>query len=368
MKIKRVAIITEFLYNFGGIEKSILELTKGLKEKNIEYDIHCGLYDQDKTFGDFKSMNVNTFTSNKKAAGIHSLWLRWKFSKLKLTGYDGYIFFGFHSIAAAKHNHPNVIWETGPLSYLYLGHDAGVKKGIKKTVKDIYLKLLKNIDQRNIKGVDHIFSLGQWSNRTMTKAYPDKPNEILFQPIDIKKYNVSNKGTYYLSLTRLKKKVDIVIKAFQKMPDKELHVYGNGSKEDKKKINELATGYPNIKIMGFADEKDLPGIFGNCIAAISINPNEDFTMVLMEALAAGKPGISVNPDINTKEQIVMSKTGILIKDYSSGDIVNAVKRIDSNNAYVLKQCCIERAKEFSRDNYITTILDRLEKNQKVYIV
>jgi len=368
MTIKKVAIITEFLYNFGGIEKSILELTKGLEEKNIEYDIYCGLYDKDKTFEDFKSMNVKFFTSRKKSAGIHSLWLRWKFSKLKLEGYDGYIFFGFHSIAAAKYHHPNVIWEQGPLSYLYLDHDAGVKSGIKKIFKDIYLKLLKNIDQRNIKGVDHIFSLGQWSNKTLKESYPDKPNEILFQPIDIKKYNISNKGKYYLSLTRLQKKVDIVIKAFQKMPDKELHVYGNGSEEEKRKINELADGYSNIKIKGFADEKDLPSIFGNCIAAISINPNEDFTMVLMEALAAGKPGISVNPDINTKDQIVKNTTGVLIKDYSSDDVANAVKELSVDDAYVLKPFCIKRAKGFSRDNYVTTILKRLEKNQKVYIV
>jgi len=365
MTIKRVAIITEFLYNFGGIEKSILELTKGLKEKNIEYDIYCGLYDKEKTFDDFKHMNVRTFTSQKKSAGLHSLWLRWKFSRLKLSGYDGYIFFGFHSIAAAKHNHPNVIWEQGPLSYLYLGYDAGIKIRFKKIIKNIYLKILKNIDQRNIKGVDHIFSLGQWSNKKLTEAYPNMPNEILVQPIDIKKYNISNPGTYYLSLTRLQKKVDQVILAFQKLPDKELHVYGNGSEEDKKKITKLASGYPNIKIKGFADEKDLPNIYGNCIAGISLNPDEDFTMCLMEALASGKPGISINPDKNTKHQITVEKTGILIKNYSPEDIANAVRKLDQLSAYKLKTDCKERSKSFSRENYVKVILDRLEKNQKV---
>ena len=162
--MQKVAIITEFLNNFGGIEKSIIELTKELSKRNIKYDIYCGLFEGNKTFSDFDRMNITYFQYKKLPAGIQSLYLRYKFSKLKLTGYDGYIFYGFHSIAAAKNNHPNIMWSQGPLSYLYMNDDAGIKKGPKKALADIFRYILRKIDQRNIKHVDELFSLGNFSN------------------------------------------------------------------------------------------------------------------------------------------------------------------------------------------------------------
>jgi len=364
MTIKKVAIITEFLFHFGGIEKSILQLYNGLKARGIEVDIYCGLYDPSKTYDEFKEIDIKSFTSEHKSAGYHSIWLRQQFSKLKLSGYDGHILFGFHSLAAAENNHPNVIWEQGPLSYLYLDYDAGIKKGIKKFLKDLYLKRLRSIDQQNIKGVDHIFSLGPWSNRKLKEAYPDRDNEILFQPVDINKYNINVLGLYYLSIGRLGKHVDKVVKAFQKMPDKQLHVYGAGSEEEKAEINALAKGYPNIHILGFAEEKDIPKIFGNCIAAIGINIEEDFHMGLMEALASGKPSISINLDPNIKENIVMGPTGVLIKSADPDTISKAVQLLNKEVSYGMRYACKERAKDFSCDHFVDTILKRLE-NQKV---
>ena len=140
-----------------------------------------------------------------------------------------------------------------------------------------------------------------------------------------------------------------------------MHVYGSGSAEEKEKINAMAKGYSNIHIMGFADDKDLPTIFGKCIAAIGINPDEDLLMGIMEAMASGKPGISINPDKNCTERVLLQKTGILIKDES--DLCDAVKMLNSKMAHEMRFACKERSKLFSSDNYINTILSKLE-NQK----
>ena len=359
MAIKRIAIITEFLFHFGGIEKSIIELTKGLKEKGIKYDIFCGLYDPSKTFSNFQSMNVKSFTSKKFPAGLHSFYLRWKFSRLKLECYDGYVFFGFHSFAALRKHHPNVVWEQGPLAYLYLDDDAGVKGGVKKIIANSFKSVLRYIDQKNARWIDTLFSLGAVSNKGLNEAYPNIKNEILFQPVDINKYNICNKGKYYLSLARLNKNVDKVVTAFQSMPDKELMVYGSGSEEEKQKINDLAKDYSNIHVMGFAEESDLPEIYGNCIAALAMNPKEDFTMNLMEALASGKPGISINPDDKDISDLHAGTTGYLIKEATVENISAAVKLLTADKAYKMKDACKEKAKGYSRERYVDAILGKI---------
>jgi len=205
-----------------------------------------------------------------------------------------------------------------------------------------------------------MLAVGNFANIRLNKAYPNLSNEIVPQPIDIKKYKICNTGKYYLSLARYSKNVDKIILAFQKMPDKELRVYGSGTEAEKEYIGSLAKGYPNIHIMGFAEEKDLPEIYGNCIAAIAINIEEDVTMNLREALASGKPGICINPDKNSEEKMIVGKTGIKIKDSSVENICAAVNTLNPNMAYAMRFDCKEKAKQYSSDNFVDTILKRLQ--------
>jgi len=57
-KIRKIAIITEFLSFPGGIEKVILLVNEVLKNKGIACDIFAGIYEKDKTYGEFKKLGV----------------------------------------------------------------------------------------------------------------------------------------------------------------------------------------------------------------------------------------------------------------------------------------------------------------------
>jgi len=364
----KIAIITEFLYNFGGIEKSILSLVKGLEKKNIHFDIYSGIYDPEKTFPEFKGYNINSFRVKKLPPAINALYLRWKFNRLKLKGYDYFVFFGFHTIAAAKNNQPNCWWATQPLSYLY-GWEGKMNKqeiielknaySINNYFIKIYLNFLRFIDQKNIKNVNEILAISENVQKRLQNAYPNKEiSQIVYPPVDIKRFKYISTGDYYLSVSRLspEKNVDKIIQAFNQMPTKKLLVVGSGP--DKDKLIKLAKYSKNIQFLGFVEEEELRKLFGKCCAAIYFSKGEDFGMGPIESMAAGKPSIALD-DAGFKETIIHKKTGLLIGP-NIEDIVTAVKYLNKKRSEEMRKSCEKRAKDFSEERFIQGIINNLK--------
>ncbi len=365
----KIAIITEFLYNFGGIEKSILSLAKGLEKKNITLDIYCGIYDPKKTFPEFKKFKIKAFRVKKLPPIINTLYLRWKFNRLKLEGNDGFVFFGFHSIATARNNQPNCWWATQPLSYLYGWEGNNINKqelielrriySINNLFIKIYLNFLRFIDQRDIKYVNKILAISENVQKRLQNAYPNKKiSKIVYPPVDIKRFKYISSEDYYLSVSRLtpEKNVDKIIQAFNKMPNKKLLVIGSGP--DKDKLLKLAKDNKNIQFLGFVEEDELIKLFGKCCATIYFSKGEDFGMGPIESMAAGKPSIAVN-DAGFKETIVHKKTGLLIGS-NIEDIIPAVKYLNKKRAKRMRKACEKRAKLFSEERFIEGVWSNLK--------
>lgn len=363
----KIAIITEFLYFTGGIEKCILALHNELTSRGVKVDIYAGIYAPEKTFKEFKELNVKFFLKEKLSPIINTFYLRRKFRNLKLPGYDGYIIFGSHSIAAGKNNHPNIWWSTRPLAYLY-GDKGKIphefleymyrKNKAKKIALQPYFSLLKMIDQKDIKNVDKLMVVGPLAEQWLAKAYPQRKIEVLYQPVEISRYKYLTKGTYYLNVARhvTDKHVERVIEAFKKMPDKVLYQVGEGP--DTEKMKALAKGAKNIHLLGFLKEDELPKVIGKSIAMISAAENEDYSMNLIESVSSGKPTISVNLNRAVKE-IVKTETGILMPNSQPDSIMRAVKMLDVKTAQKMRTACEKRSVIFSNKNYADTFLKNL---------
>tara|TARA_Y100000310_G_scaffold204358_1_gene204619 strand:- start:7236 stop:8369 length:1134 start_codon:yes stop_codon:yes gene_type:complete len=371
-EIRKIAIISEFLSNIGGIEKSILSLVKELKKKKIDFDIYAGFYDPENTYEEFKQLNVKVITRKRFSSGLNVAYLRWKFAKMKLTGYDGFVIFGSHSIAAAKNNHPNIWWSTRPLKYLYGIYGKGpdesndyLYKGsfIKKFIISQYIKILTRIDKKQIKDLDIVTSCGLLAERRLKQAYPGLNHYVVYQPIDLEKYKYISKGAYYLAIARMVrgKNVDKIIAAFKKMPEKKLIIAGRGPLLDEMK--KRAKGCKNIELLGFVDEEKLHELNGKCIASIGACNDQDYSMNLMEANACGKPTISIkNTDEDKeKEGMVVSETGVTIESTKEEDFIEAVNYLDINKAEKMKKACLEKSNEFSEETFFHGMVDPLRK-------
>ena len=100
-------------------------------------------------------------------------------------------------------------------------------------------------------------------------------------------------------------------------------------------------------------------MFGSCLAGIYIPVDEDFGLVPVELMAAGKPVIGVDEG-GLKETIIDGETGILLPSNPKlEDLSLAVSQLESENTSSQRKICQDRAKLFTMDKFITKMQELL---------
>ena len=177
-------------------------------------------------------------------------------------------------------------------------------------------------------------------------------SEVIFPPVDVDRFRWLGEGDYFISPARLSrsKRVDVIIRAFLKMPDKKLVVLSGG--REMEALRKLAGNAGNIHFTGWQSETEIRQWIGNARAAIYVPIDEDFGMSPVEAMAAGKPVIGV-AEGGLLETIVDGETGWLLESPPSVDnLVGAVQRIDRSMALAMREACETRARLFSREIFM----------------
>jgi glycosyltransferase involved in cell wall biosynthesis len=144
--------------------------------------------------------------------------------------------------------------------------------------------------------------------------------------------------------------VNIIVKAFNQMPDKRLIIASTGSELEK--LKKLAEGNKNITFAGPVDDSQLKDLVGNAIATLYIPREEDFGMSPVESMAAGKPVLGV-AEGGLLETLVHGETGILVRaNPSPEDIINAVHELHPKRALSMRSACEQQAAKFSKDIFL----------------
>ena len=212
--------------------------------------------------------------------------------------------------------------------------------------------IFRKIYEKDIKKVDLVLTNSQ-NTKDRIKKYLWIDAHILYPPVDLKEFKYISQEDYYLSFARLStvKRVDKIVKAFKKMPDKKLVVIYWENDPQKDEIFEIARWCENIEFVTLPWNVGFTDYVGKCIATIYIPVDEDFWMSPVESMAAWKPVIWVN-DWWLKETIIHNKTWILIdKEAKVDDIIKAVNNLDSEKCMKMKEDCEKRAKDFSLEKF-----------------
>ncbi len=184
-------------------------------------------------------------------------------------------------------------------------------------------------------------------------SFLGKKAEVVYPPCQVDHFKWQGQDDYYLSTARLDplKRVDLIIKAFIKMPDRKLVVASGGS--ELKRLKQLAGTAENIHFTGWCSEKKLAELLGNCIATLYLPKDEDFGMSPVESMAAGKPVIGV-AEGGLLESILPGTTGILIPaaDVSERAVCAAVRHMSPQVALEMRIDCEKRAKDFRLEVFI----------------
>ena len=211
--------------------------------------------------------------------------------------------------------------------------------------------------------VDYYISNSDYVGRRIKETY--RRDSVTIHPnIDISRFDLcEEKQNYYLTSSRLVayKKIDAIIEAFNKMPDKKLVVIGGGPNlENYKKL-----AAPNVEVMGYQPFDVLKKKMQHAKAFV-FAPDEDFGMIPIEAESCGTPVIAYGHG-GSLETVCDGKTGIFFKEQTPDAIMETVKRFESMGDQPFSpRDCREWAEGFSEERFKKEIKEFVEEKYKEF--
>ncbi len=157
-----------------------------------------------------------------------------------------------------------------------------------------------------------------------------------------------------------KKRIEIQLKAFSKMPDENLLIIGK-KELDYYYQNLLKIKPSNVTFLGTVNELNLFQKLSYCKGLIFTAEDEDFGLAPVEAMASGKPVIAPNEG-GCKETIINGKTGVLIDDINEDKLAEAIKKLGKEiekNPLKYKKSCQTQAKNFDTKIFIEKIKQQI---------
>jgi len=331
----KVAIIHDWLVVNGGAEKVLQEmitlypgadlytLVNFLPEKDAQWLNGCTIH----------TSFIQALPFAKKQYRLYFPLFPIAIEQFDLSGYD-LVISSSHAVAKGVITGPkqtHICYCHSPARYAWdLQHEylreAKLDSGLKSVLARYFLHKFRIWDTRTSNGVDLFISNSNFIRARIKKCY-GRLSETLYPPVDTSRFGLNeHKEDYYLAASRLVpyKRIDLIVSSFQQLKDKKLIVVGDGP--EMKKIAALASGYPNISILGYQDDKSLLSYISNAKAFI-FAAEEDFGIMPVEAQATGTPVLAYGKG-GSLETVVDGVTGLFFSEQSTASIIDCIHRFE----------------------------------------
>jgi len=240
-------------------------------------------------------------------------------------------------------------------------NQTNLKSGVKGWTANKVLNYIKRWDIKTKNRPDYYIANSRYIAERIKRIY-ERDAEVIYPPVDTEKFECETvKEDYYLTASRFVpyKKIDLIAEAFTKMPDKQLVIVGEGPEETKIK----SKSGKNIEFVGFKSADELSSIMLKAKAFV-FAAEEDFGIVIIEALSCGTPVIALNKG-GSAETVINNKHGILFNEQSPASLIEAVKKFENSEIKFNPADLSNYAKSFDRKVFEERIRnfveDKLEK-------
>jgi glycosyltransferase involved in cell wall biosynthesis len=231
--------------------------------------------------------------------------------------------------ALTRSDQLHISYVHSPIRYAWdLYHEYLEAEGFTDRVRNLLarpiLHYMRLYDVCTAPRVDVFVANSQHVARRIWKRYRRRAH-VVYPPVDISRFSVQHeKEDYYLTMSRLVsyKRMDLVVRAFNEMPDKQLYVIGDGPERDR--LERLAG--PNVDVLGYQPDEAAAHYLQNARAFV-FAAEEDFGIVPVEAQACGTPVIAYGRGGAT-ETVVPGETGLFFRRQDAEAVRDAVAEFE----------------------------------------
>lgn len=355
---RNIALIHDWLTNFAGGERVLLEISKLFPKAPI----FTSVYDQ-KGARSFAGKDIRTsflqkipFMKSKRELLVP--FAPFAFEQINLSKYN--LILSSCSMASkgvlSKPGSIQICYCHTPSRYLWEPEvDSRAKTGLFSGLRQRVAHNLRIWDRLAADRVDYFLANSKYIASRIKKYY-QRDSIVVYPPVDIKAYEPGKQSEikdYYLFVSRLVryKKCDLVIDAFNDL-GLPLKVIGKGP--DKKYLQRKAKS--NIEFLGYLSNTDMKKYYQEAKAFI-FAAEEDFGIVPVEAMACGRPVIAYGKG-GVAETVVDGVTGMFFNEQTPQCLIEAVKKFNSDN-YDPKKIRAQ-AEKFSNEVFRTKYMEAVE--------
>lgn len=366
----KIAIIHDWFVTCGGAEKVVAQLLKIYPDADLFSII------------DFMPSEERKFLLNKKVTT--SFIQKLPFAKKKYRRYLALMPLAIEQLDVSKYdiiisssyavskgiitgpNQLHISYCHSPIRYAWdLQHqylkEAGFTSGIKSWIARYVLHKIRIWDYRTANGVDFFIANSRFIGKRIWKVYR-RNSDVIYPPVDINGFNYQgDKQDFYVTASRMVpyKKIDLIVEAFSKMPEKKLYVIGDGP--DFKKIEKKAAS--NVKLLGYQNFEILKKLLQNAKAFV-FAAEEDFGITLVEAQACGTPVIAFGKG-GALESVRGLKdvdpTGVFYYEQTVDSLIHAIQEFEENQSLIRPGNCRKNAMLFSEERFRRYFKSYVEK-------
>ncbi len=356
---KKIIVVQDFLLTKGGVERVALTLAEA-----FEAPILTAAFNPSTTFEEFQKLSIFCLNVKIKKSPFLQSEAALLFRRMNLENFDVIISSGnwAKQVSVRPNNHPHIHYEHTPPRALYDLKDE-VKKRLPFPTKpffEFWCRFMEKLDREATEKVDIFLTNSLNTKRRVIKFYGRRDTKVLYPPVDIEKIGKGVRkfkgkfldAGYFLSVQRIEpeKRVEMQLEIFRKLPNERLIVVGVPGRNITPYFSRIKKMCPkNVEIRKNVSEDELMLLYANCKAVIQTAIDEDFGLVPVEAMAAGKPCLAVNEG-GFKETILHGRTGLLVNPPYVKNFITIIRKFD--DYHFSPKECMERAKLFSKERFV----------------
>lgn len=356
-----MAIVADWLTDRGGAERVVLALAEIFPQA----DIFASVYKAEAFLELADRRVITTYLQNWPLKFKHQLFptLRPKaFESLNLDEYD-LVISSASAEAKGVITQPSTIhicYCHTPTRYFWSHYHEYMKAcqfGILDPIAKLFIpSMIHNLREWDRVAADRVdfFIANSRHIQNRIRKYYNADSTVINPPVDFNRFSgeETETGDYYLVLGRQMpyKRTDLVVEAFGSLPSK-LKIIGDGSELEK--LKKGAREKENIEFLGRIPDAEVAKVVQGCKAVI-FPQEEDFGIVPLEAMAAGRPVIAFGKG-GALETVIDGQTGILFPEQTVDSLTEAIYKFEQAN--FSSEACRERARQFDLSVFKQKIIE-----------